>query len=87
MRSGAERWGPVCPPGGVVVRGQSRSARTIWSALKPWIAMRLCRLPAPDNNSTDERGTAKCSAKKRISSLLAAPSAGGAFTLIFTASP
>ena len=73
--------------GGPAVWGQSRSVRTISSALNPWIAMRFCRLPAPDNNSMDARGTAKCLAKKRISSLFAAPSTGGALILIFTASP
>src|SRR6188508_1146474 len=57
------------------------------SALAPLMTTRLCRLPAPDLICTERAGIDNRRAKNRISSSLAAPSTGGAATLILTASP
>ncbi len=53
----------------------------------PWMAICFFRLEDPDTSSTDLRGTLKRFARNRMSSSLAAPSTGGAFTRILIASP
>ena len=53
----------------------------------PSMAICLWRLEDPDTNSIDLRGTLRRFARNRMSSSLAAPSTGGAFTRILIASP
>ncbi len=59
----------------------------IWVGVTPSMAICLCRLEDPDTSSTAFRGTLKRFARNRMSSSLAAPSTGAAFTRILIASP
>jgi hypothetical protein len=53
----------------------------------PWIRITLFREDRPRATSIRERGIPRIFARSRRSSLLAAPSTGGAASLTFTASP